>query len=58
MMIRRKWYAWLAGLCNQFVWLTFIIVKGQYGLLPLNILMFVQNTRGLIIWLRHKDNKE
>ncbi len=52
LMIRRKWYAWLAALGNQFVWLTYIIVASQYGLLPLNIILFVQNTRGLLAALR------
>ena len=55
LMIRRKWYAWLVSLANQFVWLTYIIVAKQWGLLPLNLVMFVQNTRGLISWLRNKE---
>lgn len=55
--IRRKWYAWLASLFNQFIWLIFILAKGQYGLLPLNILMFIQSTRGLIMWLHYKEQE-
>lgn len=52
LMIHRKWYAWLLALLNQGVWLTFIITREQYGLLPLNIMMVIQNTRGLITWWR------
>jgi dUTP pyrophosphatase len=55
LIARRKWYGWVFGLCNQAVWLTFIFSKGQYGLLPLNIMMIVLNIRGLVIWLRYKD---
>lgn len=57
LMIRRKWYAWLASIGNQFIWLTFIITKEQYGLLPLNIIMFIQYTRGLITWPRYKEQQ-
>ncbi len=56
-MIRRKWYAWVFALLNQGVWLAFIIIKVQYGLLPLNILMTIQNTRGLLRALTDKDYK-
>lgn len=58
LQIHRKWYAWVFSLLNQFIWLAFIICKGQYGLLPLNVVMWVQNTRGLISWLRYvKEEK-
>lgn len=56
LMIRQKWYAWIAGLLNQFIWLVFIISNDKYGLLPLNILMFIQNTRGLLNWSRIRRN--
>jgi hypothetical protein len=52
LMIRRKWYAWCFSIGNQFVWLTYIVVAEQWGLLPLNLVLFVQNTRGLIAWRR------
>lgn len=52
LMIRRKWYAWVFSIANQFVWLAYILVAKQYGLLPLNLVLFVQNTRGLIAWRR------
>jgi hypothetical protein len=48
---------WLASIGNQFIWLIFIITKEQYGLLPLNILMFIQYTRGLITWLRYQEQE-
>lgn len=54
-MIRRKWYAWLLALLNQLVWFTYIMIAGQYGLLLLNVVLLVQNTRGLIAWrVQHK----
>ena len=57
LMIRQKWYAWVFSICNQFVWLTYIIVEQQYGLLPLNIALFFQNTRGLLKWSRLEREK-
>ena len=52
LMIRKSWWAWLTGLLNQGVWLTYIIVESQWGLLPLNMFMVFQNARGLRAWLR------
>lgn len=56
LMIRKKWYAWVTAILNQFVWLAFIYYEDQWGLLPLNLLLFIQNTRGLLAWLKTKDN--
>ena len=55
LMIRRKWYAWVTAILNQFVWLTYIYYEDQWGLLPLNIALFIMNTRGLLAWLRTED---
>lgn len=47
-------YAWLVGLGNQTLWLTWIMVSGTYGLLPMNIALWVVYTRNHIKWIKNK----
>ncbi len=38
--LRRK--AWIIGLVSQFGWLSWSLVSGTYGFLPLNLVLFYQ----------------
>ncbi len=62
LMVRKKWYAWLANLANQGIWLTYIYLNKEWGLLPLNFFLTFQAVRGLRLWLRdergHHDKKD
>lgn len=42
--------AWLVGLLNQALWLTWIIVSGTWGLLPMTAVMIVVYVRNYIKW--------
>lgn len=42
--------AWLVGLCNQVLWLTWILSSGTYGLLPMNLAVWVVYTRNHFKW--------
>jgi hypothetical protein len=44
--------AWLIGLANQLLWLTWIIAIGAWGLLPMNIALWVVYTRNHLKWKR------
>lgn len=50
--MRKKWWSFLLATANQVVWTTFIISKEEYGLLPLNIALYVMNYRGAVKWRR------
>lgn len=42
--------AWLVGLFNQVLWLTWIIVSGTWGLLPMTGVMIIVYIRNYIKW--------
>lgn len=42
--------AWLVGLVNQFLWLIYIFAAGAYGLLPMNLALWVVYGRNYIKW--------
>lgn len=46
----RKWYTWLVGLANQVLWLVWIIAIGGWGLLPMNIALWVVYIRNHLKW--------
>ncbi len=46
----RKSYTWLVGLGNQALWLTWIIVAGAWGLIPMNIALWVVYMRNHLKW--------
>lgn len=48
-------WAWRVSLVNQFVWLAWIVSTRTWGLLPLNLAMFVTSTRNLLLWSQ-KEN--
>lgn len=42
--------AWLIGLFNQLLWLIWICVAGAWGLLPMNIALWVVYGRNHLKW--------
>ena len=43
-------HAWLVGLGNQFLWLMWIIASASWGLLPMNIALWVVYARNHFKW--------
>lgn len=41
---------WLVGIWCQLLWLSFILYTKNYGLLPLNIAMWIINTKNYVEW--------
>lgn len=50
-------HAWLIGLGNQFLWLSWILVSGTWGLLPMNIAIWVVYTRNHLKWRREANGE-
>lgn len=42
--------AWLVGLVNQLLWLLWIVASGSYGLLPMNIALWLVYGRNHLRW--------
>lgn len=42
--------AWLIGLANQFLWLVWISVTASWGLLPMNLALWVVYSRNHLKW--------
>ena len=53
--IRKHWSGWALALANQLLWSIYICTSRQWGLAPLNLAMWVQCTRGLILWRRKRE---
>jgi hypothetical protein len=47
--------AWLIGLVNQFLWLVWIVLAGAYGLLPMNIALWIVYGRNHLKWNALKE---
>ena len=45
-------HAWLIGLGNQFLWLVFIIATATWGLLPMNLALWIVYGRNHLKWNR------
>jgi hypothetical protein len=45
--------AWLVGLCNQALWLVWIVAAGAWGLLPLNAVLWIVYARNHFKWAAH-----
>jgi hypothetical protein len=43
-------HAWLFGLGNQALWLLWIVVSGAWGLLPMNVALWVVYARNHYKW--------
>lgn len=48
----RETKIWLIGLANQLLWLVWIGVTGTWGLLPLNIALWIVYSRNHLKWRR------
>ncbi len=46
----KKKGAWAVGLVNQFLWLIWIVLSSAWGLLPMNIALWVVYSRNYIKW--------
>lgn len=46
----KKRGAWLVGLANQFLWLVWIILTTSWGLLPMNIALWIVYGRNYLKW--------
>ncbi|MBB3980121.1 hypothetical protein GGQ64_005368 [Rhizobium azooxidifex] len=44
--------AWLLGLANQALWLVWIFAVGAYGLLPMNLALWIVYGRNHLKWNR------
>jgi len=49
-------HAWIIGMGNQVLWLTWILVSQNYGLLPMNVAMWVLYTRNHFKWRKEASN--
>lgn len=45
-------HAWAVGLCNQALWLVYIIATQAWGLLPMNIALWIVYARNHFKWAR------
>lgn len=50
MLGRKMWQGWAVGLFNQLFWITLIIQKELWGLLPLTAVLIWRYTNHLIVW--------
>ena len=48
--VNKKRGAWIVGLTNQALWLLWIILSSAWGLLPMNIALWVIYYRNFIKW--------
>ena len=51
----KKASAWLVGLANQLLWVVYILATEAWGLIPLNIALWVAYTRNYIKWSKHES---
>lgn len=47
-------HAWLVGLANQLLWLSWIVLTQTWGLLPMNIALWIVYTRNYLKWAETK----
>lgn len=50
LVARRRWQGWAVGLVNQAFWLTLIIDRRMWGLLPLTAILGWRYTVALVRW--------
>lgn len=46
----KKRGAWLVGLVNQLLWLVWIVLSAAWGLLPMNIALWIVYFRNYLKW--------
>lgn len=47
---QKRSVGWIVGLVNQVLWVTFAVVYGAWGLLPLTVALIVIYSRALFRW--------
>lgn len=52
---KTRW-AWLVGLVNQALWLGWIVASESWGLLPMNVALWVVYTRNHMKWSKPAAN--
>ncbi len=50
--------AWLVGLGNQALWLVWIILAGAWGLIPMNIALWIVYVRNHLKWALPKESTD
>ncbi len=48
---KTRW-AWAVGLVNQALWLVWIMASASYGLLPMNIALWILYGRNHLKWMK------
>lgn len=46
----KKRGAWLVGLLNQFLWMLWIVLTASWGLIPMNIALWIVYGRNYLKW--------
>lgn len=46
----KKKSAWIVGLVNQLLWLIWIIISENWGLVPMNIALWIVYSRNYLKW--------
>lgn len=49
--------AWLVGLSNQLLWLVWIVLSSAWGLLPMNIALWVVYGRNHLRWRKETTSE-
>lgn len=50
MLGSRSRLGWTLSIVNQVLWLALIIWSKHWGLLPLNVMMWITSIRGYVLW--------
>lgn len=48
---KTRW-AWSVGLVNQLLWLVWIVTVGAWGLLPMNLALWIVYSRNHLKWMK------
>lgn len=48
---KTRW-AWSVGLVNQLLWLVWIVTVGAWGLLPMNLALWIVYSRNHMKWMK------
>lgn len=49
----KKRSAWVVALCGQFMWSVWVVLSHTWGLLPLNIALWIIYYRNYVKWGQH-----
>ena len=50
--------AWLVGLVNQLLWLIWIVASASWGLIPMNVALWVVYSRNHFKWQKDIDSEK